>query len=79
MIILVLGVYTDDCQPFGGIIDLDKLTDSEDDKIILNAINKALNADKFFIITDTGYGNTTKYESMPYTGIVDAEVYIYVE
>ncbi len=84
--ILVLGIITCERDMFGGIVDMDKLTDSDDDQILLKAINEALvdQASDPRIIAgsgyiENGYGNTTKFESYPFNGQIDAEVCIYVD
>lgn len=88
MNILVLGIVTCERDVFGGIVDTDLLTDSDedDDQILLKAINEALVDEKSdpritagsgYI--ENGYGNSTKFEKLPFNGTIDAKVCIYVD
>ncbi|HHA18136.1 MAG TPA: hypothetical protein ENK70_00310 [Methylophaga sp.] len=84
--ILVLGVHTEERDHFGGIVDDDSLTNSDDDRDLLKAINVALAdaKDNPGIISgsatlDYGNGNSTVYETMPFTGTIEAEVCLFLD
>jgi len=84
--ILVLGVNTTERDHFGGVVDIDNLTDSEDDVDLLNAINIALvelkaNPELLAGSAELSYGNgnTTDYEPMPFTGTIEAEVCLFLD
>jgi len=84
--ILVLGVHTGEQDQFGGIVDIDSLTNSDDDRDLLRAINVALDMTKNdyrlsvgSADLDYGNGNSTVYETMPFTGTIEAEVCLFLD
>ncbi|RLA03794.1 MAG: hypothetical protein DRQ47_04500 [Gammaproteobacteria bacterium] len=82
----VLGIYTNDNDPWGGIVDYDGLSDSIDDRRLAGAIDRALAnkaSDPDIICGSSeildGYCNETEFETMPFTGTIEEEVLIYVD
>jgi len=80
--ILVLGVVITERDPWGGVIDIDRIAESENEQALFDAIDRAINdPEKRLIgIAEAGMEATNaSFEKMPFTGTIEEEVIIYVE
>lgn len=82
--ILVSGVVVEERDPWGGIVDIDKLLWPADDqeRELFDAINKALdNEGEWPGSSEVSMSvcGVDCFEKMPFTGIIEKEVIIYVE
>ena len=84
--ILVLGVHTTERDAFGGVVDIDKAQEKEADTILVNAVHKALDDHaanpQHLCGTAEATGDVCDpalYISMPFEGVIENEVLLYVD
>jgi len=82
--ILVMGTIGDDKEPWGGVIDVDQIPKTPEEKNLLDAIKKGLVAKSPWLYgeisimdcpDDIGMG---MFEKMPFTGTIEKELVFYV-
>ena len=79
--ILVLGIVVTERDPWGGVIDIDRPAESEDEQALFDAIDRAINDPEKRLVgmAEAGMEATwVDFEKMPFTGTIEEEVIIFI-
>jgi len=80
--ILVLGIVVEERDPWGGVINIDRVATSNNEQALFDAIYRAINDPEKRLVGMAEAGReatNAEFEKMPFTGTITEEVIIFVE